>query len=47
MEIFADPSEKATALLHRLGVHEVSSGIWAFVDIDGKGSIIPTFQAST
>ncbi|PAV65952.1 hypothetical protein WR25_00423 [Diploscapter pachys] len=34
MEIFDDPSEKATALLNRLGVHEVSSGIWAFTDMD-------------
>ncbi|WP_410480242.1 hypothetical protein [Pseudomonas sp. DCA-1] len=36
MEIFDDPSEKAAALLHRLGVHEVSSGVWAFTDVDGK-----------
>ncbi|WP_447741708.1 hypothetical protein [Pseudomonas laurentiana] len=34
MEIFDGLSEKATALLHRLGVHEVSSGIWAFTDVD-------------
>ena len=34
MDIFDDPSEKATALLHRLGVHEVSSGIWAFTDLE-------------
>ena len=34
MEIFDDPSRKAATLLHRLGVHEVSSGIWAFIDID-------------
>lgn len=29
----SDQSAKATALLHELGVHEVSSGIWAFTDI--------------
>ncbi|WEK31572.1 MAG: hypothetical protein P0Y58_05075 [Candidatus Pseudomonas phytovorans] len=34
MEIFGDSSEKATALLHRLGVHEVASEIWAFIDMD-------------
>lgn len=34
MEIFDEPPEKATALLFRLGIYELSSGIWAFTDMD-------------
>ncbi|WP_244970265.1 hypothetical protein [Pseudomonas lactis] len=34
MDILDDTSEKATALLRRLGVYEVSSGIWAFTDVE-------------
>lgn len=34
MDILDDTSEKATALLRRLGVYEASSGIWAFTDVE-------------
>lgn len=34
MDILDDTSEKARALLRRLGVYEVSSGIWAFTDVE-------------
>jgi len=33
MNYSSDQSAEATALLHELGVHEVSSGIWAFTDM--------------